>query len=122
MFDNQVFERLNGFPNCYWGWGGEDQEMLKRCILSDLAVERRDGTFRSLPHADRGYTSPGGPMTEDGIRNMTLFEERHARMADLMKEDGLSNLDFKLLRKAPIALKGEVIQNATHYLVDIGTP
>jgi len=25
------FERINGFPNNYWGWGGEDDEMMRRC-------------------------------------------------------------------------------------------
>ena len=76
--------------------------------------------FRS--HPDRGYTKPGGPMTEEGKRNLALFEERHARMLELMPQDGLSNLDFKLLRKGPIALRGATVPNAFHYLVDIGEP
>lgn len=25
------FECINGFPNNYWGWGGEDDEMMRRC-------------------------------------------------------------------------------------------
>jgi len=25
------FSRINGFPNNYWGWGGEDDEMMRRC-------------------------------------------------------------------------------------------
>ena len=121
MFNNEVFEELNGFPTVYWGWGGEDQEMLKRCILTDLAVERRDGTFRALPHADRGYSKPG-VMNDEGMRNLALFESRHENMLDLIKEDGLTTSDFKLLRKSPISLKGEVVPNAFHYLVDIGGP
>jgi hypothetical protein len=24
-------QRINGFPNTFWGWGGEDDEMQKRC-------------------------------------------------------------------------------------------
>jgi hypothetical protein len=23
--------RINGYPNNFWGWGGEDDEMQKRC-------------------------------------------------------------------------------------------
>ena len=26
------FDRINGFPNNYWGWGGEDDEMYRRCV------------------------------------------------------------------------------------------
>ena len=22
---------INGYPNNYWGWGGEDDEMMRRC-------------------------------------------------------------------------------------------
>ena len=25
------YEAINGFPNNYWGWGGEDDEMMRRC-------------------------------------------------------------------------------------------
>ena len=29
-FNSEMFERINGFPNNFWGWGGEDDELLKR--------------------------------------------------------------------------------------------
>jgi hypothetical protein len=29
-FSGEQFERINGFPNNFWGWGGEDDEMIKR--------------------------------------------------------------------------------------------
>ena len=27
----EQMRRCNGFPNNYWGWGGEDDEMMRRC-------------------------------------------------------------------------------------------
>ena len=27
-FSVDAFEKINGFPNNYWGWGGEDDELL----------------------------------------------------------------------------------------------
>jgi len=29
-FSEEMFVRINGFPNNFWGWGGEDDEMYKR--------------------------------------------------------------------------------------------
>ena len=29
-FSQDLFERINGFPNNFWGWGGEDDELYKR--------------------------------------------------------------------------------------------
>ena len=27
---NQTFFRINGYPNLYWGWGGEDDDFSAR--------------------------------------------------------------------------------------------
>ena len=29
-FTTEQFRLINGFPNNFWGWGGEDDEMMKR--------------------------------------------------------------------------------------------
>ena len=29
-FSMEHFRSINGFPNNFWGWGGEDDEMMKR--------------------------------------------------------------------------------------------
>ena len=29
-FNRTMFNKVNGFPNNFWGWGGEDDELLKR--------------------------------------------------------------------------------------------
>ena len=30
-FSRSDMKRINGYPNTFWGWGGEDDEMQKRC-------------------------------------------------------------------------------------------
>ena len=30
-FNSTDMNAINGFPNTFWGWGGEDDEMQKRC-------------------------------------------------------------------------------------------
>ena len=36
-FTEAQYNAINGFPNTYWGWGGEDDEMIKR--VREVCVE-----------------------------------------------------------------------------------
>jgi len=35
-FSSTDMKRINGYPNTFWGWGGEDDEMQKRCERLDI--------------------------------------------------------------------------------------
>jgi len=39
MFTKEDFKTINGFSNEYWGWGFEDDDLLIRCIESDLDID-----------------------------------------------------------------------------------
>jgi len=121
LFDNAAFLRVNGYPNCYWGWGAEDYELGQRCVLSGIGFECRDGTYQSLPHEHRGLT-PAGTHTKEAQRTFALFEGRRTRLRELIAEDGLSTVDYRLLRKTPISISGRKLPGSFHYLLDIGSP
>ena len=36
MFPVDIFEKINGFSNEYWGWGFEDDDLLRRCITAGV--------------------------------------------------------------------------------------
>ena len=40
MFTKEDFKTINGFSNEYWGWGFEDDDLLIRCIQSDLELDK----------------------------------------------------------------------------------
>lgn len=51
-----TFSRINGFPNCFWGWGGEDDELYRRSIRNGIGISCPDGTvedLESLPLYDK---------------------------------------------------------------------
>jgi|SRR5262249_13828285 len=112
LFDNALFRRVNGFPNCYWAWGFEDTELLLRCNAMDYDFEKRDGTYLSLQHPRAGLDAKGQP-TQEARETWGLFKEREGKIAEFMKDDGVSNLNYRLIHKVPLA------NNAWHFLVDI---
>ncbi|XP_053287085.1 beta-1,4-galactosyltransferase 6 isoform X3 [Pleuronectes platessa] len=51
------FRKINGFPNAFWGWGGEDDDLWNRVHYSGFNVTRPDGEigkYKSIPHHHRG--------------------------------------------------------------------
>jgi len=54
-FSESDMKRINGYPNTFWGWGGEDDEMQKRCENLNLRWDSpRGGTIRDLEEMSLG--------------------------------------------------------------------
>lgn len=79
------FKKINGFSNIYFGWGGEDDDMYRRILYSNLTVIRYSpevARYKMLVHAkDNGNND----------RFMLLRTVKARRLTD-----GLSSLKYKL--------------------------
>ena len=42
LFPIENFERINGYSNEYWGWGFEDTDLLHRCKINNIDLERKE--------------------------------------------------------------------------------
>jgi predicted glycosyltransferase involved in capsule biosynthesis len=42
LFPIELFEKINGYSNEYWGWGYEDDDMLYRCQISDIPLDKKE--------------------------------------------------------------------------------
>jgi hypothetical protein len=50
LFPTDVFEKINGFSNLYWGWGFEDDDLRYRCIKNNVPFKNIIGdTFVNEP-------------------------------------------------------------------------
>src|SRR4029078_5218005 len=122
LLDKSVFTAVNGFPNCYWGWGPEDLEMSNRLRLRGYKLERRDGTFIPLPHKHAGYTAPH-EFNDVGRRTNALFAKREPDFEKLIAQDGVGTLKFRLVEKKLLALPSTpALPKVFHYIVDLGEP
>jgi len=48
MFTKEDFKTINGFSNEYWGWGFEDDDLLIRCIESDLELDTTTNSTKNI--------------------------------------------------------------------------
>ncbi|XP_072096287.1 beta-1,4-galactosyltransferase 5-like isoform X1 [Mobula birostris] len=81
----EQFKKINGFPNAFWGWGGEDDDLWNRVQFAGLTVTRPEGDlgkYKSVPHHHRGEVQFLG-------RYALL---RHSK--ERQQLDGLQNLKY----------------------------
>jgi N-terminal domain of galactosyltransferase/N-terminal region of glycosyl transferase group 7 len=107
LFRKADYEIINGYSNSYWGWGYEDMDVAKRCLVENIPLVRRKGTFTLFPHVNLGYDLTGKP-TAATIRNEKLFKTRFPpsitqvedyRQTCMKAEDGLSTLKFSIVKQ-----------------------
>jgi hypothetical protein len=85
---NTDFENCNGYPNNFWGWGGEDDELYKRMKRNNLIVHRpHDGVIYTLEHT---YSKSSGMEKEE--KKKLKYEHKTT-----WNSNGLNNLTYKLL-------------------------
>lgn len=104
LIPNSLFEQVNGYPNCYWGWGFEDTEFRERFRRKAIQIAFRDGTFVSLPHAHNGISTGG--LSEAALRNRDTFHKRHLLRDELFFSDGVKGTDYGLREKRTFYSKG----------------
>jgi hypothetical protein len=94
------FMRANGFPNTFWGWGGEDDALARRLARVGVPAAAVPPSSPDYTYTDLEETLPGpGPRAcvrvADGgdaaLRNMTRVEDLE-RDELTWRDDGLASL------------------------------
>lgn len=84
LFNKGSFEKINGFSNDYWGWGGEDNDLYLRVTKNKIEWNRKECTFESLPHK-KNYVK-----VEHDENVKKLYSNYDFNL------DGLNNLSYKI--------------------------
>ncbi|XP_055045248.2 beta-1,4-galactosyltransferase 3 isoform X1 [Misgurnus anguillicaudatus] len=87
----EQYLKMNGFPNQYWGWGGEDDDIAARVRLSGMKIMRPPlaiGHYKMIRHK-------GDQGNEQNPRRFDLLKRTRLNW----RSDGLNTLTYKLLSK-----------------------
>ncbi|XP_009874587.1 PREDICTED: beta-1,4-galactosyltransferase 2-like, partial [Apaloderma vittatum] len=95
------FLKINGFPNEYWGWGGEDDDIFNRISLNGMKVSR------PMTHH---HTSP---QLIPLLPSTRFTKIQNTKMT--MKRDGISSLQYRLVEVSRQPMY-------TNITVEIGRP
>nr|XP_057909970.1 beta-1,4-galactosyltransferase 3-like [Doryrhamphus excisus] len=105
-FTPDQYRKINGFPNNYWGWGCEDDDIEIRVSLAGMPTTRPSlevGHYKMIKHKrDKG--NPDNPQRW-AVLNMTH---------QMWRQDGMNTLEYELLYRADLPLY-------TNITVNIGT-
>ena len=111
-FSEDDFICINGFPNDFWGWGGEDDALIKRVHEMKLVIQ----------HPNKGQVTD---LEDMDLKQKLDFLREHKewKCADKWerleaneknwRENGLSDLNFRVLLSANLGEK------ATKYTVEL---
>uniref|UniRef100_A0A4W3IXE5 Beta-1,4-galactosyltransferase n=2 Tax=Callorhinchus milii TaxID=7868 RepID=A0A4W3IXE5_CALMI len=92
----EQYLKMNGFPNTYWGWGGEDDDISARIYLSGMKIIR---TPISLGH----YKMIMHDMDKGNEKNEKRFDLL-VKVSRSWKFDGMNSVEYKILKKEEFPL------------------
>ena len=105
----QDFEKANGYPNNFWGWGGEDEALNKRFKSANINIEKPKDPVIDLE--EYSIKEKMAVLKKDKMKEMQKWEKLDEDKTS-WRTNGLSNIDG--LYKVEKELKKG---NITHYKV-----
>ena len=115
LFNGELFEKFNGYPNNFWGWGGEDDSLLNRILNNNIKYFEvpKDGMVIDTEESKNMATIN---CVVDKIKNekkdLLKYEKLYIDL-DKWSENGLNTLQYKILNKKIIN------KNTTQIKVDL---
>ena len=87
----QQFNRVNGYSNNFWGWGGEDDQMFMRLNTAKYKLTR--------PGLESRWFMIGHNHESANRQNPNRKDIIFKTGPKQWKEDGLSSLEYKVLKR-----------------------
>ncbi|KAK3508981.1 hypothetical protein QTP70_015404 [Hemibagrus guttatus] len=85
----EQFAKVNGFPNTYWGWGGEDDDLRLRVQLQGMKVVRPPADVARYTMVFHKRDS-GNEVNKDRMRLL-------GQTPKMWRKDGLNSCTYKTL-------------------------
>lgn len=113
--NEKLFKKINGYPNNFWGWGGEDDSIMNRLLEcnNNIIYYPKIGSIIDIEE-DIHMKTINNIKTKlsESNKNIIKFEKLYSDLT-IWGENGLSNLHYKLINKT------DINRNTTQFVVDL---
>ena len=112
--NSEDFKKCNGYPNNFWGWGGEDDALYHRLEENKIKIDR--GEYPVIDLEDYSLEEKLDILRSKQLKEMRKVEKVKDDKKD-WKNNGLSNLEdkYKIINKS----KYNNIDNTEHIKVEL---
>ena len=103
QFNQELFKKMNGYPNNFWGWGGEDDSLFNRLIGNDIPIVYYPlkGSIIDFEEIKMTTINNIGEKLKDEIKNMEKIEKEYDDFKNWNK-NGLNSLHYKIISQKDI--------------------
>jgi len=124
MTTPKAFFRANGFPNNFWGWGGEDDALHARLYRNHIRLEyNRDiGSFKSTDdernQSANAHQSKMNHLRSTRVRNMAVYEllDADSEVGE-SKDNGVYQTKVEMTEKV-VAVRSKMVFISLHVNLD----
>lgn len=98
ILNNELFKKINGYPNQFWGWGGEDDVFYNRCLKNvDKIIVPEDGKLDEMKHVNTSKIK--SIKLSSIIKQKLILDDLESSNKDGVSHLKLSNMKAKILEK-----------------------
>jgi hypothetical protein len=117
-FSKKAFQQINGFPNNFYGWGGEDDALAFRIHINNIVPVHRPHKSEGTPGYELETTNDVKKLKKEDKQIKESKIELHkweniCADRQIWKMNGVNSLQFKTSHYK------EVTQNVHHIMVDL---
>lgn len=103
-FNLSNYYKINGFPNTFWGWGGEDDAMYRRIKINDLEIikivsDNPENKIQEMKHKN---------LTDDPKFKNTQKEKNVRMDIKNWKRNGINTVKFEILNCKNLKFKNVI--------------
>jgi hypothetical protein len=89
-FSGETYKKINGYPNKFYGWGGEDDAMYNRLVINKIPIYVLNGDNIEIKEMKHLSTSEIPNLVNPNKKQNILHDLKH------WKNDGLNSLKYKI--------------------------
>jgi hypothetical protein len=102
-FNSKIFDKINGYPNNFWGWGGEDDSLINRLISNKISsvYYPKKGSIIDIEEGDDLKTIDVKDKVKGEKKDMVKHEKLYNDFSGWI-QNGLNTLNYKILERVEI--------------------